>query len=137
MPTTIRNPIEWSGAQLASAAHAAEAVGRSVDHMRQTAHSPAPAIRKISNADVWQSLREGFVDFEAYRSDVIFLCATYALVGRGAGAGGVRIRPVAAAFPHGIRLRHHRAAGRGGALRDEPAARAGRAKSAGPMPSTC
>ena len=41
MPT-IRNPIEWSGAQLASAAHAAEAVGRSVDHMRQTAHSPAP-----------------------------------------------------------------------------------------------
>ena len=80
MPT-IRNPIEWSGAQIASAAHAAEAVGRSVDHMRQTAHSPAPAIRKIGNADVWQSLREGFADFEAYRSDVIFLCATYALVG--------------------------------------------------------
>ena len=80
MPT-IRNPIEWSGAQLASAAHAAEAVGRSVDHMRQTAHSPAPAIRKIGNADIWQSLREGFADFEAYRSDVIFLCATYALVG--------------------------------------------------------
>jgi uncharacterized membrane protein len=81
MPTTIRNPIEWSGAQLVSAAHAAEAVGRSVDHMRQTAHSPAPAIRTISSADIWQSLREGFVDFEAYRSDVIFLCATYALVG--------------------------------------------------------
>lgn len=80
MPT-IRNPIEWSGAQLVSAAHAAEAVGRSVDHMRQTAHSPAPAIRRISNADIWQSLREGFVDFEAYRSDVIFLCATYAFVG--------------------------------------------------------
>jgi len=79
--STIRNPIEWSGAQLAAAAHAAEAVGRSVDHMRQTAHSPAPAIRRISNADIWQSLREGFVDFEAYRSDVIFLCATYALVG--------------------------------------------------------
>jgi uncharacterized membrane protein len=80
MPT-IRNPIEWSGAQLVSAAHAAEAVGRSVDHMRQTAHSPAPAIRRIGNAEVWQSLREGFVDFEAYRSDVIFLCATYAFVG--------------------------------------------------------
>jgi len=80
MPT-IRNPIEWSGAQLVSAAHAAEAVGRSLDHMRETAHSPAPAVRRISNADVWQSLREGFVDFEEYRSDVIFLCATYALVG--------------------------------------------------------
>ena len=78
---TIRNPIEWSGAQLVSAAHAAEAVGRSIDHMRDTAHSPAPAIRRITSSDVWQSLRQGFADFEAYRSDVIFLCATYALVG--------------------------------------------------------
>jgi uncharacterized membrane protein len=78
---TIRNPIEWTGAQFVSAAHAAEAVGRSVEHMRDTAHSPAPAIRKISTGDVWQSLREGFFDFEAYRSDVIFLCATYAAIG--------------------------------------------------------
>src|SRR3954465_14212883 len=78
---TIRNPIEWTGAKLVSAAHAAEAVGRSVDHMRDTAHSPAPAVRKIGTADVWQSLREGFFDFEAYRSDVIFLCATYAIIG--------------------------------------------------------
>jgi len=78
---TIRNPIEWSGAQLVSAAHAAERVGQSVEHMRQTAHSPAPAVRKISTEDVWHSLRQGFYDFEAYRSDVIFLCATYAIVG--------------------------------------------------------
>jgi uncharacterized membrane protein len=49
--------------------------------MRQTAHSPAPAIRRIATADVWQSLRQGFSDFEAYRSDVIFLCATYAIIG--------------------------------------------------------
>jgi uncharacterized membrane protein len=78
---TIRNPIEWSGAKFVSAAHAAQAVGRSVDHMRDTAHSPAPAIRKISTADVWQSLARGFSDFEAYRSDVLFLCATYAVIG--------------------------------------------------------
>jgi uncharacterized membrane protein len=78
---TIRNPIEWTGAQFASAAHAAEAVGRSVEHMRETAHSPAPAVRKISTGDVWQSLARGFSDFEAYRSDVIFLCATYAVIG--------------------------------------------------------
>lgn len=78
---TIRNPIEWTGAKLASAAQAAEAVGRSVEHMRETAHSPAPTVRKISTADVWQSLRQGFSDFEAYRSDVIFLCATYAVIG--------------------------------------------------------
>ena len=78
---TIRNPIEWSGAQLVSAAHAASAVGRHVDHMRDTAHSPAPTIRRIGARDIWQSLRQGFSDFEAYRSDVIFLCATYAIVG--------------------------------------------------------
>jgi uncharacterized membrane protein len=78
---TIRNPIEWSGAQLVSAAHAAEEVGRSIDHMRDTAHSPAPAIRRIALGDVWQALRQGFSDFEAYRSDVIFLCATFPIVG--------------------------------------------------------
>jgi len=78
---TIRNPIEWSGAQIASAAHAAQAMGRSVDHMRDTAHSPAPTIRKIRMSDIWQSLRQGFSDFEAYRSDVLFLCATYAVIG--------------------------------------------------------
>jgi uncharacterized membrane protein len=78
---TIRNPIEWSGAQLVSAAHAASAVGRSIDHMREVAHSPAPTIRRIAGADVWQALRQGFTDFKAYRSDVIFLCATYAIVG--------------------------------------------------------
>ncbi|OAI44506.1 hypothetical protein AYO42_04640 [Rhizomicrobium sp. SCGC AG-212-E05] len=49
--------------------------------MQDTAHSPAPTVRRITNADVWQSLRQGFDDFTAYRSDVLFLCATYALVG--------------------------------------------------------
>jgi uncharacterized membrane protein len=78
---TIRNPIEWSGAQLVSAAHAAEAVEHSIDHMRDTAHSPAPAIRRIAVSDILQSVRQGFSDFEAYRSDVIFLCATYAVIG--------------------------------------------------------
>jgi len=78
---TIKNPIEWSGARIASAAHAAAYVGEAVHHMQDKAHSPAPAVRRISNSDVWLSLRQGFSDFEAYRSDVIFLCATYALVG--------------------------------------------------------
>jgi uncharacterized membrane protein len=78
---TIKNPIEWSGARIASAAHAANHIGHAVHHMQDTAHSPAPAVRQISNSDVWLSLRQGFADFEAYRSDVIFLCATYALVG--------------------------------------------------------
>jgi uncharacterized membrane protein len=78
---TIKNPIEWSGARIASAAHAANQIGQAVQHMQDKAHSPAPEVRRISSSDIWLSLRQGFADFEAYRSDVIFLCATYALVG--------------------------------------------------------
>ena len=78
---TIRNPIEWSGAQLAQAAHAARSVQRSLHHIHDTIHSPAPKIRRIGFADVQAALFEGFDDFKAYRSDVIFLCATYALIG--------------------------------------------------------
>lgn len=81
MSSTIRNPIEWSGAQIVAVAHAAETVGDRVDHMRQTAHSPTPAVRRIAYAEVWQSLARGAADFTAYRSDVLFLCSTYALVG--------------------------------------------------------
>ncbi len=78
---TIRNPIEWSGAQLVSAAHAATSLQRSLDHMQDRIHSPMPALRRIEPADVADALRKGFADFTAYRSDVIFLCATYAAVG--------------------------------------------------------
>jgi uncharacterized membrane protein len=78
---TIKNPIEWSGARIASAAQAANHIGQAVHHMQDKAHSPAPEVRRIASSDIWLSLRQGFADFEAYRSDVIFLCATYALVG--------------------------------------------------------
>ena len=78
---TIRNPIEWSGAQLVSAVHAAGSLHRSLNHMQDTAHSAPLQVRHITSNDIWQSLRLGFEDFEAYRSDVLFLCATYAIVG--------------------------------------------------------
>ena len=78
---TIRNPIEWSGAQFVQAAHAAGSLHRTLHHVQDTIHSPMPTIRRITTQDVWQSLRQGFSDFEAYRSDVIFLCVTYAALG--------------------------------------------------------
>jgi uncharacterized membrane protein len=80
MPT-IKNPIEWSGAQLVNTAHAIGSAYRSIQHIQDTIHSPAPAVRKINTSDVWTALARGFDDFEAYRSDVIFLCITYAVVG--------------------------------------------------------
>jgi uncharacterized membrane protein len=78
---TIRNPIEWSGAQIVGAGRAIASARRTLDHMQDTAHSPAPAVRKISVADVRDALSKGFEDFEAYRSDVLFVGVIYAAVG--------------------------------------------------------
>lgn len=78
---TIRNPIEWSGAQLVNAAHAIGAAGRSLHHVEETIHSPIPAVRRITVADIREVLAKGFDDFEAYRSDVVVLCVAYAVVG--------------------------------------------------------
>jgi uncharacterized membrane protein len=81
MPHTIRNPIEWSGAQIVNAGHAIASARKTLDHMEETAHSPAPAVRKITVADIRESLAKGFDDFEAYRSDVLFVGIIYAAVG--------------------------------------------------------
>lgn len=78
---TIKNPIEWTGAQFVHAAHAIGLVGHSLHHIGDTIHSPAPVIRRIGLSDLTTSLREGFDDFGACRSDVIFLCVTYAVAG--------------------------------------------------------
>jgi uncharacterized membrane protein len=78
---TIRNPIEWSGSQLVQAAHVMRVAGHSLHHIQETIHSPAPAVRRIRISDVRDALKQGFVDFEAYRTDVIFLGVVYVAVG--------------------------------------------------------
>lgn len=78
---TIKNPIEWSGAQIVQAAHALGSVGRSLHHIQDTIHSPAPSVRKIGLSDLTDALAKGFDDFGAYRSDVIFLGVIYVVVG--------------------------------------------------------
>jgi uncharacterized membrane protein len=78
---TIKNPVEYAGAQVASAARGIASAYHSLQHVQETIHSPAPAVRKISVADIGEALVKGVEDFGAYRSDVIFLCAIYAAVG--------------------------------------------------------
>jgi uncharacterized membrane protein len=78
---TIRNPIEWTGAQFVSAAHALSSAHHSLQHVQDTIHSPAPTVRHITTADIRDALRKGFEDFEAYRSDVLFVGVVYAVVG--------------------------------------------------------
>lgn len=80
-PATIKNPIEWSGAQIARVMQTAGSFGHSLRHIQDTIHSPTPTIRRISAADIREAIAEGFEDFGAYRSDVVFLCVTYVVVG--------------------------------------------------------
>ncbi|MBS0252818.1 MAG: DUF2189 domain-containing protein [Proteobacteria bacterium] len=40
-----------------------------------------PAVRSITTADVWQSLREGIDDFRAMPTHIIFACIIYPVVG--------------------------------------------------------
>src|SRR5262249_54023826 len=42
---------------------------------------PLPAVRRIGIADLRDALARGLDDFAAYRSDVIFLCLFYPVVG--------------------------------------------------------
>ena len=77
----IRNPIEWSWDQLRLAALAAGSAGRSLRRVGETLHSPAPAVRRIAATDLRDVLAKGLADFGAYRTDVVFLCVIYPIIG--------------------------------------------------------
>ena len=78
---TIRNPVEWGVDQFKHAALAFESAGRVGRRTRENLHSPAPAIRRITIADLGSILAKGYKDFAAFRVDVVFLCVIYPLVG--------------------------------------------------------
>jgi uncharacterized membrane protein len=78
---SIKNPVEWGWSQLTSAFMALGAAGPALHHMQETIHSAPPTIRRISFRDVTDALAAGFEDFAKFRSDVIFLCVFYPLVG--------------------------------------------------------
>ena len=77
----IRNPVEWGVDQFRHAALAVESAGRAGRRTRDNLHSPPPAIRHIGVADLGHVIARGLDDFAAYRTDVIFLCVLYPLVG--------------------------------------------------------
>jgi uncharacterized membrane protein len=78
---TIRNPIEWSWDQFRLAASAVESAGKAMARMQEGTDTPLPAVRRIAVADLRGVLAQGFADFAAYRTDVIFLCVIYPVVG--------------------------------------------------------
>jgi len=78
---TIRNPVEWGVDQFKQAALVMESAGRAGRRTRENLRSPPPAVRRIGLADLMDVLARGLDDFAAYRTDVVFLCIVYPLVG--------------------------------------------------------
>ncbi len=77
---TIRNPVEWGWEALNDAAVVVTGAGRAVLHV-QDQRAPAPAVRRITIGDLREVIARGVDDFGAYRTDVIFLCLIYPVVG--------------------------------------------------------
>ena len=77
----IRNPAEWSVDQLKTAELAVERAGHSLRRPAEMRQAPLPAVRHIDLADLKEVLASGISDFAAYRTDVIFLCIIYPVVG--------------------------------------------------------
>ncbi|MEQ8387638.1 MAG: DUF2189 domain-containing protein [Alphaproteobacteria bacterium] len=100
----IRNPAEWIAEQFGIAAnqfgHSAYA-----DNMRRARRwAKPPVIYRIGMADLWIALRKGVQDFGALRTDVIFLCLGFPVLGLvlarfAVGAGLIQlVFPLASGF---------------------------------------
>ena len=75
MSKTIGNPLSWAMGALGSAASYATVVAT-------PAHETAPPqTRRLAMADLRMALRKGWQDLAAMRSDVMFACMLYPLMG--------------------------------------------------------
>ena len=77
----IRNPIEWSWDWLKQTGRTMESAGQTMEGAWEGHDRTVPAVRRIGTTDLKEVLRQGFEDFGAYRTDVIFLCLLYPIVG--------------------------------------------------------
>ncbi|PWR21736.1 DUF2189 domain-containing protein [Zavarzinia compransoris] len=78
---TIRNPVEWGADFVSGAARAFGAAGHDIYREDADAALPLPAIRRLDLADLGTVLARGLRDFAACRTDVIFLCLVYPVIG--------------------------------------------------------
>ncbi len=77
----IRTPIAWGADQCRLAGLAFRSASDDVHRTEGDARYPLPAVRRIGAADLKDVLAKGLGDFGANRTDVIFLCVFYPLVG--------------------------------------------------------
>lgn len=72
----IRNPLEWGVDQFSAGEHAEDAANAAA-----AGYDEIPAIREITIADLRDALRKGIDDFGAKRTDIMFLCLVYPVIG--------------------------------------------------------
>ena len=78
---TIRNPIEWATDQLKLAGSVVGSASRAGVGTDRDLAASRPEVREIRAADLKEVIARGLEDFAAYRTDVIFLCLIYPVVG--------------------------------------------------------
>ena len=78
---SIRNPAEWAVDHLKDAVHYLESVGHSLGGAEAGSDARRPMVRRMRFADLRDVLARGFADFSACRTDVVFLCVIYPVVG--------------------------------------------------------
>jgi uncharacterized membrane protein len=76
---SIRNPVEWGVDKVKVAVHGMESVNRGMISTEKAGE--LPVVRKIRAAELRDVLVRGFDDFGANRTDVIFLCVFYPVIG--------------------------------------------------------
>ena len=118
----IRNPIEWGSDQISLAALTVGSLGRSLRGSEESQGAPLPAVSRIKTADLREALMRGLQDFEAYRTDVIFLCLIYPVVGIAVAWLTFGDEMLPATVSACIRLCAGRSRRGGGPIRNEPTA---------------
>ena len=81
MQDHVRNPLEWAWDHLKQTGHAVEATAHTMEGTWEDRDAAPPRVRRIGAADIGDALAQGFKDFAACRTDVVFLCLLYPLAG--------------------------------------------------------
>jgi uncharacterized membrane protein len=99
----IQSPPAWGWDQIQQAAHEIGSA-KPEEYWHSDAADTVTAVRRINAADLKDALAQGLADFQANRTDVIFLCVIYPVIGlilgRFASGGGMwpLLFPLASGF---------------------------------------
>jgi uncharacterized membrane protein len=101
----IQSPPGWGWDRLRLAAHEI-GVAKPEEYWHEGAATDAPAVRRIGVAELRDALARGLADFEANRTDVVFLCIIYPLIGLALGrlASGYGLLPLLFPLASGFAL---------------------------------